>query len=130
MGYPFSQTVGSAGATLVGDDGFKLVIVPNALTQNTLITVDKLRAPDITGYTEVTGCYEVRPIGQALEETCTVYLPYTYSGDKNDIYVFGGPDPTDPDPTGWHPTDQDTDLRGLIGGLITELEAFVGLVES
>ncbi|MBI5608366.1 MAG: hypothetical protein HY902_05755 [Deltaproteobacteria bacterium] len=129
--YPISVVVGTAGATIVGEDGFKLIIPQNALTQNTTITIAApITAPSLRGMTMVSRSYGIGPDGLSLAHDATIYVPYfsQYESQRSSIVVYLASDPSEPDPTGWVPTPQDFGESGKMGGTTSHLHSALAAI--
>jgi hypothetical protein len=74
-GNPVSQTIGSAGGTIVSDDGeMELVIPAGALTANTVITIQPITNNAPNGRRKA---YRCTPDGQQFAKNITVKFHYT-----------------------------------------------------
>lgn len=74
-GTPVSQTIGSAGGTIVSDDGeMELVIPAGALTANTVITIQPVTNNAPNGRRKA---YRCTPDGQQFAKNITVKFHYT-----------------------------------------------------
>lgn len=129
--YPISVVVGRAGATIEGEDGFKLVIPQYALSQDTTITIaEPIVAPDLRGKTMVSRSYGIGPDGTVLERAAIIFVPYfsAYESQRSSIVVSLAVSPSEPDPTGWVPTPQDLSESGKMGGTTATLHSALAAI--
>jgi hypothetical protein len=121
MSYPITQTIGSAGGTITGSDGFQYVVPANAFSTNTSVTVDQTTAPTLSGVTVVSRVYIIRTIGTTLARDATAFVPYdsAYESQRSSISVYRCDDPTEPNPNGWTVTTRDASQSGLMGGVLS-----------
>lgn len=129
--YPISVVVGSAGATIEGEDGFKLVIPQYALSQNTTITIaEPIVAPELRGKTMVSRSYGIGPDGLALDRDATIFVPYfsEYESQRSSIVVYLAISPSEPDPGGWDPTPQNFSESGMMGGTTATLHSALAAI--
>jgi hypothetical protein len=77
-----SATIGSAGGTLDGPDGVKVIVPPGALDTNTMLTVARASAGAPALPEELTGgtVYEFTPHGQLFLRPIEIRMPFSPPG--------------------------------------------------
>lgn len=131
--YPISVQVGSAGATIDGEDGLRIVIPANALSSTITLTVAApITAPTVSGLTAVSRSYAIGPVRTTFARTATVFIPYfsAYESRRSSILVYMGNTPDDPDPGGWTPAPQDLTIAGKMGGNIDSIQCAMAAIPA
>jgi hypothetical protein len=86
-----SATIGPAGGTINGPDGVQMVVPAGALTEDTTLTIARVKAgapAGPAGYSATTPIYEFTPHGQVFARPVTLRMPYTAPAGADDARVF------------------------------------------